>query len=193
MKKEINKNLNIITIGSIILDVLFILLGIFLVINPELSIKVSGILIGLILIISGLYFIIEYVLNMDAIFLFTIVFIYGIISILGGILILSNPTAFTNFLTIIIGIWLLISAGLKASIAMQFKNNHEESWIINLVIAILTIVIAILMIANPFSGSIVISTYAGIMFVVYAGMDIVEQCLFRKRAGEIENIIFDRK
>ena len=191
MKKEINKNLNLITIGAIILDVLFIALGIFLVINPELSIRVSGVLIGLILIISGIYSVIKYVLNMDAAFLFTIELIYGVISILAGILVVSNPTGFTNFLTIIVGIWLLISSGFKLSIALQFRNNKEETWILNMVIAILTMFIAILLMVNPFSGSMVISTYAGIMLVVYAGMDIVEQLLFRKRADSIEKIFFN--
>ena len=191
MKKEINKNLTLITIGAIILDVLFIALGIFLVINPELSIRVSGVLIGLILIISGIYSVIKYVLNMDAAFLFTIELIYGVISILAGILVVSNPTGFTNFLTIIVGIWLLISSGFKLSIALQFRNNKEETWILNMVIAILTMFIAILLMVNPFSGSMVISTYAGIMLVVYAGMDIVEQLLFRKRADSIEKIFFN--
>ena len=190
MKKEISKNLNLITIGSILLDVLFIALGIFLVINPELSTRVSGVLIGIGLIVAGLYAIIKYVLNMDAAFIFTFELIFGILSIIAGVLVMANPLAIANFITIIIGLWFIVSAVIKGSIAMQFKNNNEETWILNLVISILTIVLGILLLTNPFSAYIVLSTYVGIMIIVYSGMDIVEQLLFRKRASNIEKILF---
>ncbi len=190
MKKEINKNLNLITIGSILLDIIFIALGIFLVINPELSTRVSGVLIGIGLIVAGLYAIIKYVLNMDAAFIFTFELIFGILSTIGGILVMANPLAIANFITIIIGLWFIVSAVIKGSIALQFKNYNEETWILNLVISLLTIVLGILLITNPFSAYIVLSTYVGIMIIMYSGMDIVEQLLFRKRAANIEKILF---
>jgi uncharacterized membrane protein HdeD (DUF308 family) len=190
MKNEIKKNLNFMTFISIIMDVLFIVLGIFLVANPEMSTKVSGILIGLILMISGTYEIIQYVMNIDATFIFTFKLVYGILSIIAGFLIISDPFSVANFLTIMVGIWLLVSAGLKVSIAMQLKYFKEETWLFDLVVALLTIVLGILLLVNPFNGYIVLSTYAGIMLVIYAGMDIIEQFLFRKRASEIEKIIF---
>ena len=190
MKKEINKNLNLITIGSILLDIIFIALGIFLVINPELSTRVSGVLIGIGLIVAGLYAIIKYVLNMDAAFIFTFELIFGILSTIGGILVIANPLAIANFITIIIGLWFIVSAVIKGSIALQFKNYNEETWILNLVISLLTIVLGILLITNPFSAYIVLSTYVGIMIIMYSGMDIVEQLLFRKRAANIEKILF---
>jgi uncharacterized membrane protein HdeD (DUF308 family) len=188
--KEIKKNLNFITFMAIIVDVLFVVLGIFLVADPELSTKVSGMLIGLVLIVSGIYEIIQFILNIDTTFIFTFKLVYGILSIIMGALIISDPFSVANFLTIMVGIWLLISAGIKGTIALQLKYFKEETWLFNLVIAILTIVLGLLLLINPFNGYIILSTYAGIMLVVYAGMDIVEQFLFRKRASEIEKIIF---
>lgn len=191
MKKEINKNLNLITIGSILLDVIFIALGIFLVINPELSTKVSGVLIGIGLIVVGLYAVIKYVLNMDTIaFIFTFELIFGILSIITGILLMANPLAIASFITIIIGVWFIISAVIKGSIALRFKRYNEETWILNSVISILTVILGILLLTNPFSAYIVLSTYVGIMIIVYSSMDIVEQLLFRKRAANIEKILF---
>lgn len=190
MKKEINKNLNIITIGSIIMDVIFIALGLFLIINPELSTKVSGILLGMLLVAAGLYSVIKYVLNIDSAFIFTFELIYGLLSIIAGILIMVNPLALANFITIIVGIWFIVSAGIKISIALQFKAYKEETWVLNLVIGILTIIIGILLLVNPFNAYIVLTTYLGIMLIMYAGMDIVEQFLFRKRASDITKILF---
>lgn len=190
MKKEINKNLNLITIGSIIMDVIFIALGVFLIVNPELSTKVSGVLLGILLVVAGLYSIIKYILNMDSAFIFAFELIYGLLSAIAGILIMANPLSLANFITIIVGLWFIISAGIKISIALQFKASKEETWVLNLVIGILTIIIGILLLINPFNAYIVLTTYVGIMLIIYAGMDIVEQFLFRKRAGEVTKILF---
>lgn len=190
MKKEINKNLNLITIGSIIMDVIFIALGLFLIINPTLSTKVSGILLGILLVVSGLYAVIKYVLNIDSAFIFTFELIYGLLSIIAGILIIANPLSLANFITIIVGLWFIVSAIIKVSLALQFRVFKEETWVLNLVIGLLTILLGILLLINPFSGFIIITTYVGIMLIVYAGMDIVEQFLFRKRASDITKILF---
>ena len=69
---------------------------------------------------------------------------------------------------------------------------NEESWLINMVISIFSIIVGILLIVNPFKGSIVISTYIGIMISLYAGMDIVEKMIMKKRLNEIEKIIFNK-
>lgn len=190
MKREINKNLNLITFGSIVMDALFIILGMFLMTNPETSTQVAGILFGIILMVSGLYAIIKFVLNMNSAYIFTFELIYGILNIIAGFLIIGNPFSITNIITVMVGICFIVSAILKLSIALQFKRFNEETWLFNFIIALLTVILGVLLLVNPFSASIVLTTYAGIMIIIYAGMDIVEQLLFRKRANEIEKIIF---
>lgn len=190
MKKEIDKRLNLITIGAISLDVIIVILGFFLMSNPELTTQVSGILFGLLLMVSGLYAIMKYITNMHSNIVFTLELIYGIISVLFGILIMANPLGFANLITIFIGLWFIVSGVIKGAIAIRFKKYREETWLFNLVIAILTLLIGILLVVNPFNGVMVLTTYVGIMFIIYAGMDIVNQLLFRKRATQIEKIIF---
>lgn len=190
MKNMIDKRLNIITLGSILLDVVFILLGFFFMSNPEISSQLTGMLLGLLLVISGIYAIIKFITNMKFNLIFSVELIYGIISFIVGTIIVFNPTGFANLITVFIGIWFLVSGVIKAIISIMMKNINEDSWLFNFVIAVLTIVIGILLIVNPFSGKMVITIYAGIMLVIYSAIDMVNQLILRKKAKVIENILF---
>ena len=190
MKKEIDKRLNLITIGAILLDIVFIILGFFFLGNPEITTQVSGMLFGLILVTSGVYAIIKYISNMHSNIVFTLELIYGILSLIGGIIIMSNPLGFASLITVFIGVWFIVSGVIKSTLAIRFKKFKEETWVFNLVIAFVTILIGILLVVNPFKGTLVLTTYVGIMLLVYSGMDIVNQLLLRKRSSEIERIIF---
>ena len=71
------------------------------------------------------------------------------------------------------------------------KKFNEETWILSLIIAAITLILGILIIVNPFESYIVLAVYVGVMVCVYAAMDIVQQILFRKRVKEIVKIFFE--
>lgn len=102
-----------------------------------------------------------------------------------------NPFSLANITTIGVGLWLIVSATIKGAIALQFKKFNEETWILSLIIAAITLILGILIIVNPFESYIVLAVYVGVMVCVYAAMDIVQQILFRKRVKEIVKIFFE--
>ena len=188
MKKKLNTIIN----ETIIFDIFVIMLGLFLICNPLLTTSVANVLIGIFLIISGLYMISKFIINMDKNRYFTYQLFFGLLSSIIGIIFLINPLLLSSIITIIIGIWTIISGIIKLTLSIRFKMFNEESWLINMVISIFSIIVGILLIVNPFKGSIVISTYIGIMISLYAGMDIVEKMIMKKRLNEIEKIIFNK-
>ena len=122
---------------------------------------------------------------------FLIEIISGILTIIAGIFMVYNPFSLANITTIGVGLWLIVSATIKGAIALQFKKFNEETWILSLIIAIITLILGILIIVNPFESYIVLAVYVGVMVCVYAAMDIVQQVLFRKRVKEIVKIFFE--
>ena len=181
--KDIKKSFNYITLGAMILDVLFIILGLFLIINPVAGITSALVLFGVILVVSGLYSILKFLINNRAIFRFEL--IYGVVSLVVGLLALFKPFAIVNTISVLVGVWLLFSSIFKFAIAIELRRVNIDSWTFDMGISVLTIILSLLLIINPFSGYIVISTYAAIMIIMYAGMDLVEQFFIRKRAGMI--------
>lgn len=185
--KRIKKSLNIITWGAIVLDLLYIFFGAFLISNPNMGTKAALVIVGIILIITGIFSISKYIMNNYKIFLFELT--YGIISIVFGVLCLLNPFSVANFISIMVGIWLVTTSILKGIIALDFKKNKENTWLINLAMSLLIIIIGIILIVNPFVNYIIITTYVGVMIVIYSCIDILNQCIFMKRLDNILKFI----
>ncbi len=189
--KEHKKAFNALTLGAIALDILIFILGAYFIAKPTTSANIIGYVFGILLIIVGIYNIIKFIVNMGTNKFFLIEIISGILTILAGVFMVYNPFSLANITTIGVGIWLIISATIKGAIALQFKKFNEETWMLSLIIAVITLILGILIIVNPFESYIVLAVYVGVMVCVYAAMDIVQQILFRKRVKEIVKIFFE--
>ncbi len=180
---KIKNTFNLITIGAMMLDVIFIVLGMFLIANPSVGVNAALFLFGVILIISGLYSIIKFINNNKVIFRFEL--IYGIISLIVGLLAFFKPFAIVNLITVLVGAWLIITSVVKFFIANELRRIGVDSWSFDMAISVLTILLGLFLIINPFNGYIILTTYAAIVVIMYAGFDLVQQLLIRKRANII--------
>ncbi|MBP5469600.1 MAG: DUF308 domain-containing protein [Candidatus Riflebacteria bacterium] len=181
--ESIKERLNLITFGTIGIDLLVIALGLFLMTNPAVGLESALLLIGILLLISGISSIIKYIMHPIRFFRFEL--IYGAISIVAGILAIFKPFEVIALITSLIAIWLIISSIIKLIMAIELKRNKEETWIFDITVAALVIILGILIIFNPFSSSMLLSVYVGVMITIYAAMDIVEQFFIRKRINSI--------
>ena len=181
--KDIKRCFNVVTIGTIILDLIFIILGIFLIANPTVGVDSALMLFGIILLVTGIYSIVKYIMNNQSFFRFELV--YGLLSIIVGCFAIFKPFTIVNLITVLLGIWLIISSVFKFGTAIELRKINEDTWTFDLAISALTILLGIMLIINPFSGYMVISTYTGILIMIYAMMDFVEQLFIRKRASRI--------
>lgn len=181
--KDIKSAFNLITIGSILMDILIIILGIFFVSNPTVGLESALLLIGIILLVSGIYSIIKYIVNPRSFFKFEL--LYGILSIIAGLFAVFKPFGVATLIVVLVGIWLIISSVVKLVMAIELRKLKEDTWVFDLTVSALTILLGILILVNPFSSYIILSTYVGVMMMIYAAMDIVEQFFIRRRANTI--------
>ena len=185
--KNLKSTFNLITFGSICVDCLFIIFGIYMMSNPAVGLQSALKIIGIMLLISGIYSIVKYLLHSKHIFKFEL--IYGIFSIIISLFAIFKPFDVANFITIIIGIWLIITSVFKFLFTIEIRKYVQSSWLFDLTISLLTILIGLIILINPFNGHILISTYVGIMLAIYSAMDMTEQFLIRKRVNEVVRII----
>lgn len=181
--KSLKESFNLITLGSIILDVIFILLGIFLIANPSVGLESGLVLLGIILLISGLFSIIKYVTNGSRFFKFELVF--GIISFIAGLFAMIKPFDVATLITVLVGIWLILSSAVKFAMAVEFRKLRNGTWAFDLTISTLTILLGIMFLINPFKGYMILTSYAGVLIMIYSAMDIVQQLFIRQRVNDI--------
>ncbi len=165
-----------------ILSTIIIVVGFILFVSPSIAIKTVSWLIGLFFCIQGILSIISYI-KKDRITLLTFNLIYGLISILIGLFVIINPFAIANILTIGLGIWLIISGGLKLNYSLRLKWVKESSWAVTFGVGIISIIFGLLAILNPFSKLFLVEVI-GLFLMVYGIIDLTDTVLLKRRAKQ---------
>ena len=185
MKKFLRR----LTLGNILIAVIFFLFGILLIEKPGLSIDLISILLGIVVILTSLMSIVKFISDSTKIHYYRVELFFGIIGILLGCLIIFNPFSWFNFFIIGFGIFMIIEGLLDLKYALFFKKNKEEIWPLNIGIAVVSILLGIILILNPFSGVMMFTKALGIFIMANAVLNIIANMLFYKRINAIIKLL----
>lgn len=152
-------------IGYIMVSVLLCMMGTLLVLYPEISIRLTGILCGILLISFGIIKLIGY-FSKD---LFRLAFendlVSGILLIaVGGSLLFYSESTFSFFCTVF-GILILINSLFKIQIALDARPFGIEKWWMILIAAILTGLLGIALIFCPTQSVQIMMRLLGVSFI----------------------------
>ena len=193
MKKDvINKKLksgfNRFIFESWFTSILFLVFGIFLFVQPKLANSLIGYIVGAIVLTSGLSAIINYFTKSYMKYI-NLELIYGIVTVIAGTTIIFNPLSISSIITIGVGIWMAINGIIKTNRGLFLKQNREETWSLVMFIGILTLLCGILLMFNPFRGTMVVTQVLGMFIIVYAILDSIHWLLVKRRSKEIIEFI----
>ena len=161
---------------SIVTSLIFAVIGILFITNPEGTFKIAAIGIGIIFIIFGAMKVLAYFRDRGNTDFYNYDLIYGLVSAVAGIIIIINSSALEAIFRLIIGIWMIYSGIMRTVLATKLRAANSEAWLPVLVIAILIIACGIF--TTVYSGAIIMTI--GIIILAYAIMDIIEGCIFIK-------------
>jgi uncharacterized membrane protein HdeD (DUF308 family) len=177
MLKKFNKFMWI----SIASCILFLLIGIIFLSNPEASFKVVSIIFSVLLIVTGLFLIIDY----SGKILFTSFLTTGILALILGIVLLIYPDTLTILVPIIVGVWMITFAIVDIQLSLSLKKIGYSSWLLPTIMSVIAILCGILMIVFPQSGTIALTTLFGILLIVYSAAGVVDLFVFKKNVNDI--------
>ena len=180
MLKKFNQIIN----EAIGVSIIFLLLGIIFLIYPNISIQVVAYLIAFILIGSGIYLIGLEFTNRIIFFPMDTLF-NGIISVILGTIILIYPNIFQIIIPIMLGTYFILDSIFKLKFITFLRRIDNNSWILTLLLTILSIICGIVLIANPLDSSIAIALFAGIILIVYSITGIIDMLLFKKNIHDL--------
>ena len=152
-------------IGYMIMSALFVLFGLLLLFNPDDMGEAAGLITGIGIMLFGIFKIVGY-FSKD---LFRLAFQYdlafGILLEVLGLIILSKPSGFVEFITIVIGIAFLADGLLKIQISLDSKRFGISKWWSVLLMAILTGTVGVLLVVSPAWGSELLIRILGVSFI----------------------------
>lgn len=178
--KRCEKNMLFSTIVTLIL-------GIVLAYSPEGSIKVITGIIAVLFILIGVLQLVDYVKQSKAEKMMSLSLILGILLTAIGVFLFINLESLASFVTTLIGIAILIKSLFKLQFAFNIKDISDK-WFYNLIVGIVGVLLAILILANPFHSASLFLRIIGIVFIVGSIIELVETLMVIKTIDEHEAI-----
>ena len=90
----------------------------------------------------------------------------GLIEILFAIILLSNPAITAATLPFIVGFWIIVFGAMAFANAFHDRKSGMSNWWLGLISGLLTVVIGFIISNNLLAGSIAITIWIGIAFLI---------------------------
>ena len=163
-----------VSVASILTSIAIGILGLIILFNPNETIALLSLILGIIIMIIGIGKIISYIILRKESNFSNYDLIYGIIAIVISIIMLANANAFGTIVRVIIGIWIAYTGIMKLIYALNLKSLSSSFWIAVMIMAIITIIAGVYI---AIDSSILIMVF-GVILIAYAVIDIIEQIIF---------------
>lgn len=165
---------------TILISLALIILSILLITRPLESLNAIMIVIGVIIILIGIIQLISYFSSPKELKAFSFKLITGIVSIILGVIVIVNATAISAVITGVIGAWMVVQSIIKLQIAFNLKEYANSNWKAIAILSIITLILGIVIIFNPFGTIIAIGKISGIMLLISETINLFESIFMLK-------------
>lgn len=176
---------------SLASSLVFLIFGLLLIFQTQNVISTVSVIIGILLLVIGIYPIINYFKSRQLGFFSSAGLLYGIFSVVAGIVIIVNKNILATIIPVLSGVWMIINSVNKIQIAMELRDKKINSWIISFIFAIIILIGGTLLIINPFRGAVILSKTVGIFIVIYALLDISDSVFIKVKTKKTKDSIIE--
>lgn len=187
-KKSIENVYNRMIIYSILTSILSIIIGLVLMFLPAVSNKVVGIIVGIVFLAFGINSVYKY-FHRDGAKIYSLNLIFGVLYSILGIVIIIYPFSVMNFVTVCLGLFIIVNGISKINYGMWLKRGNEESWLVTLVTGAFLVTIGIMLVFNPFTA-LTLTQIAGAFLIITGVLNLSDTILFKNRAKQIMEIFW---
>jgi len=170
------KHCNNIINYSIILTILFFLVGVILILFPDMKILTISYAISVLLVLLGIVLVIY---SMDKLYLINFLS-FGVLQVILGVIILIYPYALTTLLPIAVGVWMILKSTIDFRLSLVLKKGKIKDWIYVAILSILAIICGIMLIIKTEIGTIELTVIVGIFLTAYSLTSIIDIAIFKE-------------
>ena len=171
--------------GALITSAIFLVLGLLLMIWPDLFVKLFPAIIGTCFILLGIYLLIsEGILKKSVnVNLFGVGPGTGYLCIIFGVIIICSTNLLLTIFRNIIGIWLIIKGGVRLKAASMFKGRDTKFYVSGLVMGFLMSLVGIYVLTTP---NLIVKTI-GIIVFIYSLVELISNLVIVKKVQYYES------
>lgn len=177
-------------IWAVLVSTCMLLLGILMIVWPEISAVSVCTVLGVLCIIMGVYELIRYFkLGFAGIF-FRFDLSLGVCNILAGVLLLLHPHGAVAFLPVAAGIYLMVGGVFDIQLSVEMRRFGFKNWGVSLALGILTTIFAVCLLFDPFHGAAALMIYLGVS-LIFSSIQNFYTIFYISRVGK-ESGLFSR-
>lgn len=143
-----------------------IVLGLLLLLYPEVSGTIIAVILALVLAAVGAMHIISYIFRRYPDDIGHMDLVSGLICAGVGIFLFLHPTVLIGLLPTVLGLLLIVDGVIKLQSAIDLARLHTQRWWVVLILAALSIALGIIGLLNPFETMAVLLMFIGGSLVV---------------------------
>ena len=163
-------------IWGLLIGILMVLGGVYVWFNPAIALMALSLYLGAILIGVGVGYIM-----VDRAWKTTWQTMLGVLNVILGIIFIARSDAAMAVIPILLAIWALSAGIVKAVTAWQLKQIGVSLWPLPFTAGLVGIVFGMLVLFWPALGAIAITVLIGSYLVLYGALDIASYFLIKKR------------
>lgn len=188
---KLHMNFSKLVLGNIILNILFLIFGIVIYMNPYITASTAGVITGIYFMLFGVFAIFEFLMRRESPILQYKIF-SGVLAIIVGIFMIVNPFKIVKILTFALGIYLIIISLVKAVESLRLKKYGYDGWTLMLVTAILLLIFGIFITVNPMAALDIVKA-AGIFIILSSILEICNHLMIYGKSREIVKLFKEVK
>lgn len=151
--------------------VLYMILGVILLIWPAATTVTICIIVGAVICIHGIGYVISYCRNPEvSIFRFNL--ILGIVGICIGCFLMFQPDTFLSVIPFAFGVIVIVDGVTNIQKSLDLKRMYDNKWWGAMVGGIVALILGLLLMLNPFSTTVALVRFLGIVLIVDGACDI---------------------
>ena len=166
---------------SVITSIVFGIIGLIMIYNPETTMKFISTILGTFFIVVGIVKVINYFISKGNSTLFTNDIAWGLIAIIIGLVTMVYSSTIESIFRIMIGIWIIYSGFTRFALSFRLKNVNDRLWALVLTLAVLMVIGGLYVTFYP--GALIVTL--GVIILIYSIMDLVESFIFMRNVKDI--------
>lgn len=166
---------------NIISSIFLLILGLIFLIKPDTVISVIAYIMGFMLLIFSISNFLRYFRKKDN----GIYLGIAILLLVASMFIIFKYEMIISIIPFILGIFVITNCSLKVPYILELKTINNNKYINLLISTILSVIIGLFLIFNPFSSTLTITRIIGVFVIIYSIIDIYETILVKKELKRI--------
>ena len=166
---------------SVITSLVFAVIGLIMIWNPETTMRFISTILGIFFIVIGVIKVINYFASKGNSTFFTNDIAWGLIAIIIGLVTMVYSNTIESIFRIMIGIWIIYSGFTRFTLSFRLKGVNDKLWALVLTLAILMVVGGLYVTFYP--GALIVTL--GVIILIYAIMDLIESFIFMKNMKDV--------